>query len=252
MNKLHLIMPMAGKGSRFFENGFVVPKPLIEIKGKPFFFWAVRSVEKFVECAEIVFVILEEHIRENHLDDAIHNYWPNARIIALSKVTEGAAITALRAVETIPENEPLLINDCDHLFYCKAFNDFVESEDIDNGPAAALLTFQSDNPAFSYVQYDVNNNVCGTVEKQVVSQDAICGAYYFRNRQTYISACKAYLLKCAYKEYFISGIYNSLIEQQASLGSFRTDFHLPFGTPDEYYRAEQDDNNTRFCFLDKE
>ena len=31
MSKLHLILPMAGRGSRFFKNGFVCPKPLIEI-----------------------------------------------------------------------------------------------------------------------------------------------------------------------------------------------------------------------------
>ena len=49
MSKLHLILPMAGRGSRFFKNGFVCPKPLIEINGKPFFYWAARSVEKFVD-----------------------------------------------------------------------------------------------------------------------------------------------------------------------------------------------------------
>ena len=45
MPKLHLILPMAGRGSRFFENGFVCPKPLIEIAGKPFFYWAARSID---------------------------------------------------------------------------------------------------------------------------------------------------------------------------------------------------------------
>ena len=65
MSKLHLILPMAGRGSRFFENGFVCPKPLIEINGKPFFYWAARSVEKFVDCEDLTFVVLEEHIRDS-------------------------------------------------------------------------------------------------------------------------------------------------------------------------------------------
>ena len=56
MPKLHLILPMAGRGSRFFENGFVCPKPLIEIAGKPFFYWAARSIEKYVDCADLTFV----------------------------------------------------------------------------------------------------------------------------------------------------------------------------------------------------
>ena len=69
MSKLHLILPMAGRGSRFFKNGFVCPKPLIEINGKPFFYWAARSVEKFVDCADLTFVVLEEHIRDFAIDE---------------------------------------------------------------------------------------------------------------------------------------------------------------------------------------
>ena len=42
-------MPMAGRGSRFFENGFVMPKPLIEINDHPFFYWATQSIAKFVD-----------------------------------------------------------------------------------------------------------------------------------------------------------------------------------------------------------
>ena len=78
MPKLHLILPMAGRGSRFFENGFVCPKPLIEIHGKPFFYWAARSIEKFVDCADVTFVVLEEHIREFAIDQKIRACWPAA------------------------------------------------------------------------------------------------------------------------------------------------------------------------------
>ena len=152
MSKLHLILPMAGRGSRFFENGFICPKPLIEIAGKPFFYWAARSIEKYVDCAEITFVVLEEHIRDFAIDAKIKAYWPNARIIALPAVTEGAAITALRGAEGLPDGEPLLFNDCDHLFLCRSFNEFCRRGDFANGPDGALLTFESDSPAYSYLQ----------------------------------------------------------------------------------------------------
>ena len=59
MKKLDLIMPMGGAGSRFFKNGFVMPKPLIEINGKPFLYWATRSIEKYVELADITFWCIE-------------------------------------------------------------------------------------------------------------------------------------------------------------------------------------------------
>lgn len=35
--KTHLIMPMAGAGSRFYKNGYIQPKPIIEIAERPFF-----------------------------------------------------------------------------------------------------------------------------------------------------------------------------------------------------------------------
>lgn len=88
MAKLHLVMPMAGRGSRFFENGFVMPKPLIEINDRPFFYWATQSIAKFVDCADITFVVLEEHIRDHAIDREIKTYYPNAKIVALPEVTE--------------------------------------------------------------------------------------------------------------------------------------------------------------------
>jgi len=249
MDKLHLIMPMAGRGSRFFENGFVMPKPLIEINGRPFFYWAVRSVEKFVDLADLTFVVLEEHIGDFAIDKKIRAYWPDAKIIALPAVTEGAAITSLRGAESLPDGEPLLFNDCDHLFCCRAFNDFCAAGGFADGPDGALLTFASDSPAYSYLQYDAGGNVRHTVEKQVVSHDAICGAYYFKNKEIYAGACARYLQACEYKEYFISGIYNVLADEGARIRGFATDLHLPFGTPAEYREAEAPHNAKGFELL---
>lgn len=133
-----------------------------------------------MDCADITFVVLEEHIRDHAIDREIKTYYPDAKIVALPEVTEGAAITALRGAESLPDDEPLLFNDCDHLFFCKPFNEFCKAGDFANGPDGALLTFASDSPAYSYLQYGADGRVCHTVEKQVVSHDAICGAYYFK------------------------------------------------------------------------
>ena len=52
-------MPMAGAGSRFYKNGYIQPKPIIEIAERPFFYWGVRSVQKFVDIQDITFVVLK-------------------------------------------------------------------------------------------------------------------------------------------------------------------------------------------------
>lgn len=237
MKKLHLILPMAGRGSRFFENGFVQPKPLIEINGAPFFYWATQSVAKFVDCADLTFVVLAEHVRDFAIADKIKKYYPAAKLIALPEVTAGAAITCREGLRGVPAGEPVLFNDCDHLFCCRAFNRFCAAGDFAS-PDGALLSFASDSPAYSYLQYGADGLVCRTVEKQVVSRDAICGAYYFKDRETYETACAAYLNNCQYREFFVSGVYNVLAEQGKTVRGFATDLHLPFGTPAEYAAAQ--------------
>ena len=57
--KIHHVMPMAGKGSRFFQRGYHCPKPLITIYGNPFFYWATRSIQKFFDLASLDFVVLK-------------------------------------------------------------------------------------------------------------------------------------------------------------------------------------------------
>ena len=246
MAKLHLVMPMAGRGSRFFENGFVQPKPLIEISGAPFFYWAAQSVARFVDCADITFVVLAEHLRDFDIEAKIRAFYPAARFVVLPEVTAGAAVTCLRGAEGLPEGEPLLLDDCDHLSLCRAFSDFCAAGRFAAGPDGALLTFASDSPAYSYLQYDAAGHVCRTVEKQVVSRDAICGAYYFKDKATYAAACAVYLQNCAYREFFVSGIYNVLAAQGKTVAGFATDLHLPFGTPAEYRAAEQPQNRKGF------
>ena len=170
-NKVHLVMPMGGAGSRFSKNGYVMPKPLIEIKGKPFFYWSVMSIKKYINLEDLTFVVLQEHIDKFKID-------------------------------------------------------------------GALLTFKADDPKYSYLQLDKNKNVIRTVEKEVISNDAICGAYYVKNKQIFLENVKEYIEKCNYKELFLSGIYNIMIKNGLIIKNFEVDFHIPFGTPEEYEDAK--------------
>lgn len=241
---------MAGRGSRFYRNGFPLPKPLIEIHGRPFFYWAVRSVEKNTFCADITFVILQEHVDQFRLDSVIRQYWPEARFVILPDVTEGAAVTAAKGIAQLPKEEPILFNDCDHLFRSCAFADFCREDTAEGAEVAgALLTFESDNPAYSYLQYDDAGSVARTIEKVVASKDAICGAYYFKNRAEFEKAYSAYLDRCEYREFFLSGVYNMAIEQGKKVIGLSTDFHLSFGTPEEYEQASLEKNNSYFEYL---
>ncbi len=238
MGKIHLIMPMGGAGSRFFKNGFVMPKPLIEINGEPFLYWATLSVSNFVDVEDITFVVLQQHIDEFNIDKVILEHFPNAKIEVIPKLLNGAVLTCMNGVKGINDDKPIIFNDCDHMFTCEEFYDFCDKGDFSQVDGA-LLTFESTDPKYSFLQMNEEGNVVHTVEKQAVSNHAICGAYYFKNKDYFLENANEYLDKCNYSEYFVSGVYNVMAEKNAKIKNFTCDMHLPFGTPDEYYEAEK-------------
>ncbi|NFG28044.1 dolichyl-phosphate mannose synthase [Clostridium botulinum] len=232
-NRINLIMPMAGKGSRFSKEGFEVPKPLIKIKDKPFFYWATQSIRKFIELENLIFVVLQEHIDNFSIDKEILSYFPEAKIEIIQQVLNGAVLTCSEGIKNIKNNKPIIFNDCDHLFSCSSFYKYCNEGEFSQVDGA-LLTFKSDDPKFSYLQCNTEGNVIKTVEKKVVSNDAICGAYYFKNKDIFIKSTEKYLETCNYSEYFVSGVYNVMAENGYIIKNFDVDCHLPFGTPIEY------------------
>jgi len=230
---LHLIMPMGGKGSRFSEHGYDYPKPLIDIHGAPFFYWATQSIRKYVSLKSLIFVVLQDHIDLFQIDKEIKKYFPEAKIHAIPQVLNGPVLTCMEGIKEVNDGDPILFNDCDHMFSCKEFYDFCAKAQFDIVDGA-LLTFTSDEPKYSFLAYGLDGNIIRTVEKEVISNDAICGAYYFRNVQIFKNAVEDYLRICNYQEYFISGVYNVMTECGKTIKGFKTDFHIPFGTPEEY------------------
>ena len=234
--KMHLIMPMGGAGSRFFKDGYMQPKPLIGINGKPFLYWATMSVKKYVDIASLTFVVLQQHIDEFGIDKVIKDYFPEAEIISLPEILPGPVFTSLEGVKNITDDAPVMFNDCDHMFKCDEINKILNECAFDTD--GALLTFLSDEPQFSYVRYDKDQNIIGTVEKQVVSNHAICGAYMFKSAQIFKDAADVYVKNCPYNECFMSGLYNVMCENGMTIKDYLLDFHVEFGTPEEYEKAK--------------
>ena len=218
-------MPMAGGGTRFKKNEIDIPKPLIEINDKPFFFWAAQSILKFIEIKNLIFVVLKEHIEKYNIDKKILEYYPNAKIQIINNVLNGAVFTCLEGIK--------LIDNDDHAFLSKTFYKYCMENNFNNIDGA-LLTFYSNEAKYSYIALDEKNNVIETMEKKVISDKAICGAYYFKNKKIFKTAVEKYLGNCIYDEYFISGVYNVMIKNNLLIKYFPTDLHISFGTPEEY------------------
>ena len=175
------------------------------------------------------------------IDKIIKNFFPKARIHTLPKVTAGAVITCINGLGEIRDELPIVFNDCDHLFKCNEFNDFCEKS-FDETVDGLLLTFRSNEPKYSFIEKDENENVIRTVEKEAISDEAICGCSYFRNKELFLKCAEQYLKNCNYSEYFMSGIYNVMISQHMTVKSMKTDYHVSYGVPEEYEKARNDMN----------
>lgn len=242
MSDLALVLPMAGRGSRFKRSGHDLPKPLIDLNGRPFFWWAAESVLQPLAAAgkaprEIMAVVLEEHIEEHQIDAVLRGFYPDIKIVALPDVTEGAAETAKFGVEALLEDGPIAIQDCDHAFSCPNVPEI--TQDLSGNLDAALVCFRADTPHFSYVRLDEDGILIGTVEKEVVSPFAIAGCYFFSGKAAFQRGLAEFRTNNPYDELFLSGVVDVLSKtSHGRVGYFELGQHFPFGTPEEMSRLD--------------
>jgi dTDP-glucose pyrophosphorylase len=226
-----LIIPAAGRGSRFARYGIPEPKPLIELKGRPFFWWATESVRRSVNLRQIIYVVLKEHVDTFSIDLRIKSYYPDATIVVIPDVTNGAAETAKIGLEALLSDGTVAVNDCDHAFICGSMAKTVLG--LNDQLDAALMCFRSTNPAYSYARLGPDRNIIGTAEKKVISPYAIAGCYFFSKAKNYLQFYERYKKECPYDELFISGIFNLMADTMLTIGMLEVDQHVSFGTPEE-------------------
>ena len=231
---INMVMPMAGRGSRFGKNGYELPKPLIQIAGKPLFYWATLGFIRQIPEASLVYIVLQEHVEAFQIDECIKTFFPSAMIISIPEVTSGALETVLRAHSLISQGA-VVVCDCDNAFQFKHLKTACDS--LHNGADGFLSHFPSNKPHFSYALYSQNGQLLKTVEKSVISNRAIAGIYGFRNFQILNDAAVSYKCNCPYPELYLSGVYNELVSCHRRVCGFDLDFLIPLGTPEEYEQA---------------
>jgi len=129
------IVPMAGLGKRFADDGYVTPKPLIQVSGAPMVLQATRDLPG--ACAH-AFVLRGDMPGHQHIQAVLNQEFSPAAIEAVSEVTDGQAISALlgldaisRTISSIPE--PLTFGTCDSgmLYDRAAFDALVSNPAVD-------------------------------------------------------------------------------------------------------------------------
>lgn len=238
MRPLHIIMPMAGEGSRFLKEGWTIPKPLIKLHGKELFLRALESV--YVEDAPMKysFIVRQEHIDKYQIDRKIRDRLPEAHIFSVQKTTRGAVETCLIARPCIAEEDSIVVMDCDLEFrscdYVRYIGDIL-SKPVEKVDGGILVSFDSDLPKYSYAEVDGNCNVIRTAEKEVISRHALCGAYFFAKSQSFLTAADDMLADVHFSkpEFYVSLLFNTLLKNGEHVKLAKMEEYRSYGTPEE-------------------
>ena len=207
---LNIVVPMAGRGQRFVEAGYTLPKPLVPVLGVPM----IRLVLDNLRPAcphRFVFLCLQEHIEQHDLADQLRTWEPDGHILPVACITEGAACTVLLARDYIENDEPLMIANSDQWVDTdiNAYIDVMQTQQADG----LIMTMWADHPKWSYVGFDAQGRLDRVAEKQVISNEATVGIYNYRRGADFVRAAEAMIAKNlrVNNEFYVAPAYNELI-----------------------------------------
>jgi HAD superfamily hydrolase (TIGR01509 family) len=233
---INIVIPMAGHGSRFLKQGYTLPKPLINVNGKCMIELVIDNINT---NGNYIFIARKEHCDKYNIEEYLHQKVENCSIIQVDKVTEGAACTVLLAKDLIDNDNPLLIVNSDQILEWESasFLYEAESEGID-GCISTFELLNGDNK-WSYARLDLKGNVVEVKEKEVISNNATTGIYYWKKGSDYVK----YALKMIQKnirvnnEFYVCPVYNEAIQDGKNIKISNCKKMWGLGTPEdlEYY-----------------
>jgi len=216
---LNIVLPIAGRGSRFAVAGYSQPKPLIPIHGIPMIAAVARNVRPR-SAHRFIFVALAEHLEKAGMRDALSLAAPGSVIVPVERVTEGAACTVLLAKEYINSDDPLMLANSDQ-WVDVDIDDYLGSMDRQRADAL-IMTMKADDPKWSFVGLDGKRLVTRVVEKEVISNEATVGIYNFRRGSDFVRAAELMIAKDlrVNNEFYVAPVYNELITEGARVAVY--------------------------------
>ena len=222
---------MAGRGQRFVDAGYKGPKQLIYVKEKQLIDLSLESVD--TSNCNLIFVVRDDQICNFHIDDILKNKFGNEiSIVVTDGLTDGSVCSCLLARDYIDNDLPLVIHTLDIQFLPTFDPGVLEGEDCDG----LLLTFKSNSTNYSYVATDEDGLATKTAEKKVISPNACVGIYGFKKGSDFCTFADEMIKQNirTNNEFYISPLYNLLIDAGLKIRTQSVEKMHIFGTPDEF------------------
>ena len=239
------IIPMAGLGKRFSDEGYTTTKPLIPVSGKPMVLQANNDLPKSIST---VFVLREDMKEIEIIKSQIDKNDKSIKIKSLQTVTQGQAVTALEGLNFIEGNtdyisEPLTIGACDNgcLYNKEALYNLMKKIEVDI--IVWGIRNHSDairNPTmYGWIDVLESGKINRISVKKPISEKLtepiVIGTFSFQ-RANYFRRSINRLISKDLKtngEYYIDACINEAIEIGLNCFLFEVDSFLSWGTPND-------------------
>jgi NDP-sugar pyrophosphorylase family protein len=236
---MKVVIPMSGMSSRFIAAGYTIPKYLIEVDGKKVI---EHIVDLYPEDSDFVFIINDKHEKETNIVEVLEGIVKNKKIVTIPRHKKGPVFSVSQFEDLIEDDEEVIINYCDFSIYWdyRHFKGFIDATECD-GCVICYTGFHphmlgSDNYAFC--RTDENNQILEVREKQPFTDDkmsefASAGNYYFK-KGSYVKKYFKQLMDEDINingEYYVSLIYNLLIQDGLDNRVYEVPYMLQWGTP---------------------
>lgn len=244
-SKAAQVIPMAGRGQRFADQGYADPKPLVPVnagdppKAAPMIARALACLPK---AKERVLVVQKDHLANERFRKVVDDL--GGRLLAVEKVTQGQACTARLGLEGIDPKTPVLFAPCDcgYLYDPKKLVAMEESGEWD----AIVWTARGHLPAlwrpkmYGWIT-QADGAVTAAKVKALVEgvgaadQEIMTGTFWFKDAATFLAEEDA-MEKDDDRingEFYIDTIIKRMVERGARVAAFSVDKVLSWGTPEE-------------------
>jgi HAD superfamily hydrolase (TIGR01509 family) len=233
-DKLNVLIPMAGAGSRFVQAGYTFPKPLIQVNDKPMI---QVVVDNLALDAHFIFVVQKEHRIKYNIDTMLDLIAPNSTIVEVDGITEGAACTALLARDIIDNDAPLFFANSDQYVDWDPIEFMYNMQETraDGG----IVTFKATHPKWSFAKVDENGFVTEVAEKNPISDNATVGYYYWKHGSDFVKYADQMIANNTRvnNEFYVCPVFNEAIADCKNVRIYEANGMWGLGTPEdlEYY-----------------
>lgn len=241
-NKIQIVIPMSGFGERFRKAGYQVPKPLIEIEGKPII---AHVVDMFPGETDFIFICNQDHLDEPsyRMREILEFYCPSGRVLGIPPHKLGPVHAVIQAKDLIDLNRPIIVNYCDFTCYWQwnNFKKWAEESKCD-GAIPAYKGFHPHTLGTTNYAYMKEHDgwVLDIQEKQPYTDNrmeeyASSGTYYFASGDIMLKAFNDTLIRglSLNGEYYVSLTYKPLLEENKRIGIYPLQHFMQWGTPED-------------------